>query len=63
VKSVLPVDEGNAETVLAEFTREGVDDEALAAELQREGAEAFAKSWDDLMYRVASKSQALAKTR
>jgi len=63
VKSVLPVDEGNAEAVLAEFTREGVDDEALAAELQREGAEAFAKSWDDLMYRVASKSQALAKTR
>ncbi|HEY5291957.1 MAG TPA: transaldolase, partial [Burkholderiales bacterium] len=45
VKNVLPVDEGYAEAVLAEFTREGVDDEALAAQLQREGTEAFSKSW------------------
>jgi hypothetical protein len=29
--------------------------------LQREGAAAFAKSWDDLMYRIAEKSDALAK--
>jgi transaldolase len=57
VKNVLPVDEGYAEAVLAEFTREGVDDEVLAAELQREGTAAFAKSWSDLMYRIASKNQ------
>ena len=61
VKSVLPVDGGDAEAVLAEFTREGVNDEALAAELQREGTAAFAKSWSDLMSRIASKSEALAK--
>jgi transaldolase len=61
VKNVLPVDGGYAEAVLAEFTREGVDDEALAADLQREGTEAFAKSWSDLMYRIASKSKALTK--
>jgi transaldolase len=63
VKNVLPVDEGYAEAVLAEFTREGVNDEALAAALQREGTEAFAKSWSDLMYRIASKNEALTKAK
>lgn len=61
VGNVLPVDEGYAEAVLAEFTREGVNDEALAADLQREGAAAFAKSWSDLMHCIASKSEALKK--
>jgi transaldolase len=63
VNSVLPADEGYAEAVLAEFTREGVDDEALAADLQREGTEAFAKSWSDLMSRIASKSKVLTKAK
>jgi transaldolase len=62
LKNVLPVDEGYAEAVLAEFAREGVDDEALAADLQREGTAAFAKSWNDLMYRIASKNEAPTKT-
>jgi transaldolase len=61
VKNVLPVDEGYAEAVVAEFTREGVDDEALAADLQREGTAAFAKSWRDLMSRIAAKSDVLTK--
>jgi transaldolase len=61
VKDVLPADEGYAEAVLAEFTREGVDDEALAAELQREGTEAFADSWSDLISRITSKSKVLTK--
>jgi transaldolase len=61
VDKVLPADEGYAEAVLAEFTREGVDDDALAAELQREGTAAFAKSWSDLMYRIAEKTAALTK--
>ena len=59
VKNVLPVDEGYAEAVIAEFTREGINDEALAADLQREGVNAFAQSWRDLMYRIASKSTVL----
>ena len=54
-------DGGNAEAVLAEFTRAGVNDEALAAVLQREGTAAFAKSWSDLMSRIASKSDVLTK--
>ncbi|MGP1678005.1 MAG: transaldolase [Burkholderiales bacterium] len=61
VDEVLPVDEGYAEAVLAEFTREGVSDEALAAELQREGTAAFAKSWNDLIYRIAEKIEVLTK--
>ena len=63
VKDVLPVDGGNAEVVIAEFIREGINDEALAAQLQREGTAAFSKSWSDLMDIVAAKSQVLAKAR
>ena len=59
LKGVLPVDGGDAEDVLAEFARIGVDDAALAAQLQREGTESFDKSWQDLMGRIASKSAML----
>ena len=64
INNVLPFDEVHAETVeavIAEFTREGINDEALAAELQREGAESFAKSWNDLLACIASKSTALTQ--
>ena len=57
---VLPPDGGHAEAVLAKIAGDGIDDEALAAALQREGTEAFDKSWSDLMSRIASKSGALA---
>ncbi len=63
VKDVMPFDAGGAEAVLAQFAREGVDDEALADDLQREGAAAFAKSWNDLMRCIASKSEVLTKVR
>jgi transaldolase len=61
VKGVLSADGGDAEQVLAEFVRAGVDDAALAAQLQREGAQAFAKSWNGLLERIASKSAALLR--
>jgi len=61
VKDAMRFDGGDAEAVLAEFNRDGVNDEALAADLQREGTEAFAKSWSDLMRCIASKSEALVK--
>src|SRR5574338_449915 len=41
VKGTLPVDGGDSEEVLAEFTQIGVDHAALAAQLQREGTESF----------------------
>ena len=61
VKGVMPRDGGNAEEVLAEFSRVGVDDAALAAELQREGATAFDQSWNDLMECIATKSRLLKR--
>ena len=60
---VLPFDEGYAEAVIAEFTREGVNDEALAAELQRQGTAAFAASWRDLIARIAAKGAVLQQGR
>jgi len=59
--SALSADDGDAEQVLAEFARAGVDDGVLAATLQREGAQSFAKSWNELMERIASKSAALTQ--
>jgi transaldolase len=61
VKGVLPDDGGDAEQVLAEFSRAGVNIAELAEQLQREGAEAFNKSWNDLMACLRSKSQTLKK--
>ena len=60
IKSVLPPDGGDAEKLLAEFSRAGVDVDALAADLQREGTAAFAKSWDELMSLIASKTDVLS---
>jgi transaldolase len=57
VDDALPSDEGYAEAVIAEFAREGVNDETLAADLQREGTAAFTKSWNDLLSRIDEKSQ------
>ena len=56
--ATLPVDGGLADAVLEEFRREGVDDEALAAQLQRDGVLAFAKSWAGLLARIREKSPA-----
>ena len=56
VDELLPSDGGYAEAVLEEFRRDGIDDEALATRLQREGAAAFTTSWQALMQRIAEKS-------
>jgi transaldolase len=59
VSELLPADGGDCEEVLGRFRRAGIDSDALAAGLQRQGAEAFEKSWNDLLECVASKSAAL----
>ena len=61
VKGTLPVDGGDAEEVLAEFTRMGVDDATLAHQLQREGAAAFSRSWRDLMECITAKGAMLER--
>jgi transaldolase len=54
VGDLLPADGGNAELVLAEFERAGIDVDSLAARLQREGAASFVKSWEDLLSSIES---------
>jgi transaldolase len=56
---VLPQDGGDAEKVIAAFSKAGVDDEQLAADLQREGAASFVASWKDLLNCIESKNTAL----
>ena len=58
---VMPVDGGDAESMLARFGRAGIDIDALAAQLQREGAESFVKSWQELLMRIADKSAKLTR--
>jgi transaldolase len=59
--TILPADGGDCEEVLAQFAKAGVEVDALAAELQDEGAKSFVKSWNELMTVIASKSAALKR--
>ncbi|HUA36186.1 MAG TPA: transaldolase [Candidatus Binataceae bacterium] len=61
IGAMLPQDGGDAEPVLAEFKKAGIDIYALADQLQKEGAESFVKSWDDLLECIIEKSAALKK--
>jgi transaldolase len=45
----------DADALLDEFQRAGIDSAALADRLQREGAEAFVASWQDLLGCIAAK--------
>jgi transaldolase len=60
LKGVMAEDGGDAEAVLASFAKAGIDTDALAIQLQRDGAQAFVTSWKELMTRIADKSDALA---
>jgi transaldolase len=61
VGPLLPADGGDCEQVLVGFSEVGIDVEALAVQLQDEGAKAFVKSWNDLLAVITSKSAVLAK--
>ena len=60
VREPLPPDGGDAEQVLAAFNEAGIDTDALASRLQKEGAETFVASWNDLLQTIESKSSELA---
>jgi transaldolase len=60
IRGLMPEDGGDAESVLAEFERAGIDVLALGEQLQQDGAEAFIKSWYQLLERIAAKTQVLA---
>ena len=53
--------EDTPKDVLAGFARAGIDVDALASQLQDEGAKSFVNSWHELMEVIARKSTALAK--
>ena len=59
--ATMPVDGGDCEEVLARFAKAGIDPDALAAQLQDDGADSFVKSWNDLMALIKSKSAVLEK--
>ncbi|HEY3699270.1 MAG TPA: transaldolase [Spongiibacteraceae bacterium] len=59
IKGTLSDDGSAAEATLQRFAQAGIDIDKLALQLQREGAESFVKSWQQLLQRIADKSIAL----
>jgi len=59
VDKLLQRDGGDGAATLAQHAKAGIDVQALAGQLQSEGAEAFVASWKDLLQAIATKSQAL----
>jgi len=59
----MAAEDGDAEAALDRFAKAGIDIEALAVQLQREGAASFVKSWQSLLQRIADKRAALATPR
>jgi transaldolase len=57
--SILPADGGDCEEVLEQFTEAGIDIDGQAAQLQKEGAKSFVKSWEELMSVIESKTGGL----
>jgi transaldolase len=56
----LPEDGGDTDEVMRAHRDAGIDTDALALRLQKEGAEAFVKSWTDLLDTIRSESERLA---
>ena len=56
----MPEDGGDAEEVIQAHRDAGVDTDALALKLQQDGADAFVKSWTELLDTIRSESERLA---
>jgi transaldolase len=61
IGDLITADGGDSDKVLAQFAGAGIDVNALARQLQAEGAKSFVSSWQELMGVIASKSAALQK--
>jgi len=61
VGGTMAIDGGDAEAVLADFAKAGIDIDALATRLQDEGAKSFVESWHDLMSRIEEKGAEMRK--
>jgi transaldolase len=51
-----PLRARDCEKVLGQFKKAGIDTNALAVQLQEEGAQSFVESWNDLLECIATKS-------
>jgi transaldolase len=63
IGKVMDAGGGDCEEMLAKFAAAGVDVDALAAKLQKDGADSFVKSWTNLMSVIESKGAALTGAR
>ena len=61
LSEIMSADGGACEAVLDQFGKAGIDVDALAAQLQEEGAKSFVASWKDLMGVIDSKCAAMQK--
>ena len=59
LEGVMPIDGGDADAMLARIGKAGVDVDALAHKLQQDGADAFVKSWKQLLQRIVDKASVL----
>ena len=56
----LPADGGNADELLARFADAGIDVGEVAATLQEDAADAFVRSWKELLNTIDAKAKAMA---
>lgn len=61
IDSTLTTDDGPAEVTLRQFAEIGIDIDALASQLQDDGAKSFVKSWKNLIDVISSKVGELKK--
>ena len=61
IPTLMCADGGNCEEVLTQFAAAGIDIHALARQPQKDAADSFVKSWNELMRVITSKGAALAK--
>ena len=63
IEHVMAIDGGDAEATLQRIAAAGIDIDAVAMQLQRDGAQAFTQSWQQLLQRIADKAGAIAAIR
>jgi transaldolase len=61
ISEIMSSDGGQCEALLDQFAKAGVNVDALASQLQEEGAKSFVASWNELMGVIASKCDAMKK--
>ena len=51
----MEADGGDAEEMIAKFTKAGIDCDKLATDLQHEAAGSFVKDWNEMLASITSK--------